>query len=156
MVSLIFSFLTTDLQPRMTRIFNSQFSILNFQFAACRTFCPQITQTIIDLRFTDLRFSFSLFTFPGVLRHICAICHICVICGERSELFVLFGVLGVFGIKPADVRADTGVCPYAWVVLWCWSSGFMVVMHCFTGGGGMVLWWQSSALWGIKALLCRG
>ena len=28
------------------------------------------------------------------------------------NIFVLFGVSGVFGIKAADVRADTGVCPY--------------------------------------------
>ncbi len=26
--------------------------------------------------------------------------------------FALFGVSGVFGIKPTDIRADTGVCPY--------------------------------------------
>ena len=54
---------------------------------------------------------------------------------------MISGVSGVFGIKPTDVRADTGaifradtgVCPYTWVVLYPERDGFMVVMHCFTG-----------------------
>jgi hypothetical protein len=31
------------------------------------------------------------------------------------NIFVLFGISGVFGIRATDVRADTGVCPYAWL-----------------------------------------